>query len=69
MIELLDWLKFHPHELQCIAAMILGSDFVFRRTTGEMGCLYVENESINSFPPKENGRHFGRQHFQMHFLK
>ena len=24
---------------------------------------------INSSPPRQNGRHFGRRHFQMHFLE
>ena len=26
------------------------------------------NDSMNSSPPGQNGRHFGRRQFQMHFL-
>ena len=40
---------------------------------GEFPCLFVSHHHrmilpFNSSPPGQNGRHFGRQQFQMHFL-
>ena len=36
-----------------------------------LGTNYMSSlsHSINSSPPGQNGRHFDRRHFQMHFLE
>ena len=37
--------------------------FQYKNVVNNVGILIM-----NSSPPGQNGRHFGRQHFQMHFL-
>ena len=42
---------------------------ILKRVTWGTSCWLAIIPHINSSPPGQNGHHFGRGHFQMHFLE
>ena len=52
-----------------LSISILGGGVVSGGVIYKFGCLFGLTTWVSSSPPGENGRHFGRRQFQMHFLE
>ena len=66
----------HDDSLACLHSILIPSTFSFVFVYIMSIYIYIMVNKlhsvithINSSPPGQNGRHFGRRHFQIHFLE